>query len=538
MQTQRRLLIGLSALLVAACNSGARAAQPSPGHAAAATNRPALVHAPPAGTYPEAALGSKLLWYVPNRLIDFADIFRLRVRFGPGLAAGMRFTDFGAFYAGEYRSVYAGLPGPRNPHYVRLPAGVECLKGVAFGGVDATDDTPYGPAYGPTEVDFGAHLLIVGADVGVDPLEIADFLYGFVLFDLERDDYPRPRKEGPVMTSAVSRETARGMFRLDEKPAGFESWTARLDYLHTNVQQRVSRPVRATDEHFAPRSLQREEVPDSRLRLGLYSEFVGGRKNELTIKPDADIDVTLPNLENRLHVFVQSARADDLPGKSLLAHSSRGLILGMRRLIEDCAISADAGLRATWGVPRAYARLTWHPMFGFEQWSLRPQQRIFFDTRDNLGSLSTLYVDRWLGDGREYYVGSISSAKYLPFKERDGIDPAGIEPGEYVPRDEDLTWEQTFRLGRVRKMLEKRADAGMYERRDIASGGDLSASVFGTGSHVDTYRFTVGIRRPLYQDWIVWEVEPGLEWAVESGYDTAFRITLGVDMLFWGPPGK
>ena len=107
---------------------------PSPAEPASEASAPARV-----------SIGRRLLWYVPNRCMDLLDIFRFRVRLGPGLAAGVRVTDFGAFYIGEYYSLYGGLPGPRNPHYLRLPVGAERLKGIVFCGVNATDDTLYVP---------------------------------------------------------------------------------------------------------------------------------------------------------------------------------------------------------------------------------------------------------------------------------------------------------------------------------------------------------------------------------------------------------
>lgn len=510
-------------------------AAPKPSLAKPPLAGPVLVLRPAAPPVP-VRLGKRLLWYIPNRLIDLVDIFRLRLRVGPGLAANMRITDYGAFYMGEYHSIYAGLPGPRNPHYVRWPVGLEGMKGIVLGGVDATDDVPYGPEYGPTEVDVGLHLLLVGADVGIDPLEIADFLSGFLLVDIEGDDYPRPRGPEAQRSSGVSRGSARNMFQVNEKPPIFHSFAERLDYLQTNVQERVSRPVRTVDEYFAPDAQQLAPVPDSRLRLGIYAEFIGGQGTEFAFKPDVDLDVAVPNLENRLHVFVQSGQADDLPGRSLSETEERGLTLGARQALRKYSISADAGVRASWP-PRAYARLTWHPQYEYEQWSFRPQQRFFYDTRDKLGALSTLNVDRWLGGRREYYAGSVSSAKYLPFKEQ-GSDTENIPPGEVVPYEGDLTWEQTFRLGRVHRMIEDRACGGLYDRRDVASGGDVSVSMFGIGSKVDAYRMTVGMRRPLYREWIFWEAEPGLEWTHENDFDPAFRLTLGIDMLFWGPAGR
>lgn len=511
----RGWLIWLPAFLMLGANPDAGAAEAVPLPAP----EDEVVPAVPDTT--RVTYGQRLLWYVPNRFMDLMDIFRFRVRIGPGLAAGVRVTDFGSFYFGRYYTLYAGLPGPRNPHYVRLPLGAESLNGVVFCGVNATDDTPYGPAYGPTEMDVGVHLGVMGVDAGVDPLEFADFLSGFFFFDLERDDYPRPRTPGPVLSSGVTRGTEHGMFGLGEKPNTFHDFTERLDYLHTNIHQRVSKPFRTIDEYFAPDILERGAVvPHSRLRLGVYAETVRGENRTYTLQPDADLDVALPNMENRLHVFAQTGHADDLPGLPLSETRDRSLLVGARRLLKHSSISADVGVRIKLH-SRAFARVTWHPRYDVDQWSFRPQQRFFLDSEDRLGSLSTLFVDRWLGDGREYYAGSTTS-------------------GKYTQDSSEWKWEQSLRVGHVFELLEKQASLGRFGRRDIASGNDLALHVFGTEMGVETYRVTVGVQRPIYQKWIIGRIEPGLEWNEANNYRTAYRITAGIDMLFWGPavPGK
>ena len=137
---------------------------------------------------PEHGLGHKLLFYVPNRFLDLIDCFRARVRVGPGLSCSFSMTQRGAFFAGKYNTVYAGLPGPRAPKKFVSPVGREKQKGIILMGVDATDDTDYPPRHAPAEIQVGAQALIVGADVGIDFWEIGDFFCGLVLIDLRKDD--------------------------------------------------------------------------------------------------------------------------------------------------------------------------------------------------------------------------------------------------------------------------------------------------------------------------------------------------------------
>jgi hypothetical protein len=49
--------------------------------------------------------------------------------------------------------------------------------------------TAAGPGYSPTEIGLGLHAGVVGVDVGIDPMEIVDFLGGFFLWDPRHDDF-------------------------------------------------------------------------------------------------------------------------------------------------------------------------------------------------------------------------------------------------------------------------------------------------------------------------------------------------------------
>ncbi len=137
----------------------------------------------------EHSLGRKLLFYIPNRVLDLFDMVRVRLRIGPGLAAGVRATEPLSVYVGSYASVYAGLPGPRQRPWLPIPVGLETHTGVTASVADATLDAGIGPDYSPTEIGASLHLLLVGADVGFDPMEIVDFLAGFILLDPRGDDF-------------------------------------------------------------------------------------------------------------------------------------------------------------------------------------------------------------------------------------------------------------------------------------------------------------------------------------------------------------
>ena len=142
----------------------------------------------PATPRVEKSFAHKAVMFLPNRIFDLVDILRFRVRFGPGLAVNARATELLDVYAGSYKTVYIGLPGPREGAALRKPFGREDQKGLKLVGVDATDDTPYDPGYSKSEFNVGAQLLIVGAEIGMDPVQIGDFLAGWIGRDPRGDD--------------------------------------------------------------------------------------------------------------------------------------------------------------------------------------------------------------------------------------------------------------------------------------------------------------------------------------------------------------
>lgn len=135
------------------------------------------------------SIGHKLLLYVPNRIFDVLDIVRARVRLGPGLAIGARVTKLTDVYMGSYASVYAGLPGPRQTPKIPWPVGLESRSGLAASVADATISGPgMDPNYSVSEIGGGAHVALVGVEVGVDPLEVLDLVLGIFFIDIRGDD--------------------------------------------------------------------------------------------------------------------------------------------------------------------------------------------------------------------------------------------------------------------------------------------------------------------------------------------------------------
>ncbi len=136
----------------------------------------------------DKSIAQEVLLYLPNRIFDLLDIVRLRVRLGPGFDVGIRITEPVSIYLGGHTAVYIGLPGPRLEPAVPLPFGAEAEAGASLSYLNGTTDRDTGPRHSETNIGVETQIIIVGIDVGIDPVEIADFFTGLFLLDLRSDD--------------------------------------------------------------------------------------------------------------------------------------------------------------------------------------------------------------------------------------------------------------------------------------------------------------------------------------------------------------
>jgi hypothetical protein len=140
----------------------------------------------------EAGVIKTIVYYVPNRVFDLMDIFRVRVRVGPGISAGVRATRPLSAFVGLHSTVFIGLPGPRGSKKLPLPVGLDVRAGAQVSIADASAGTPY---YDPLEVGFEVQPLLVGVNVGVGGFEILDFFTGLIFIDLQDDDFGKNSKK-------------------------------------------------------------------------------------------------------------------------------------------------------------------------------------------------------------------------------------------------------------------------------------------------------------------------------------------------------
>ena len=121
------------------------------------------------------------LVYLPNRLLDLLDVFRVDAGVGPSFGAVLRLSKWGQVGYRDMQplSVRVGLRGRRMPIFIE--------RSAEFG---------FGPTFlassereiSPMEVGAGADLLLVGGYFGLSIDEMVDFFAGIVGFDPGDDD--------------------------------------------------------------------------------------------------------------------------------------------------------------------------------------------------------------------------------------------------------------------------------------------------------------------------------------------------------------
>jgi hypothetical protein len=124
---------------------------------------------------------SQVLLWVPNRVLDLIDVFRLDVGVGPSFGAVVRVTKYGQI--GYRQMAPASL---RVGDFGRqMPALIETSNefGVGPAYVDSADRKVC-----DGEIGLGADVLVAGAYGGVCVDEFADFVAGIFFIDLKDDD--------------------------------------------------------------------------------------------------------------------------------------------------------------------------------------------------------------------------------------------------------------------------------------------------------------------------------------------------------------
>jgi len=311
--------------------------------------------------------------------------------------------------------------------------------------------------------------------------------------------------------SAQSTEEIRKEQAAAGNPLDFEQW---VDHTHDLIYTWGQQLVEATDHKFASKEKEMLPVPAAPFRLATMVETVN-HSDGVHAEIDVDLDITLrlPNIEQRLNIFVTSTELDESP--SMSGNDVPALRAGVRyEFARD--LDFDVGVRVDWP-PVAFASLKWSREYEMtEKWTFYPLIKLFAETKESVGYASAATFDRW--SGRTL----LRSSTYTKWRADKGTNE----------------WSQTFVLARASQLIVPDRYGSYIAANDIGIGWGLRA--FGKDEgHFEGERATeyyeVGVfyRRPTKNRWLYLHFEPIVRWDKAYNWATDLGVRLGFDVLFW-----
>lgn len=160
-----------------------------------------------------SSIVKKILWYIPDRILDLFDIFDIWIHIGPQI--GFRAKGTSVFQATWYHGNTTsfgfgnkkqwGVKVEEMNSFTIFPLGVHSVSNakVGSGGFQYAEDTiylhsPKDSLYQEYEDYWGFHgqggVLLIGVEFQFHPLELLDFVSGFFFWDMLGDDVGLSRK--------------------------------------------------------------------------------------------------------------------------------------------------------------------------------------------------------------------------------------------------------------------------------------------------------------------------------------------------------
>lgn len=125
-----------------------------------------------------------VLLYLPNRVLDLFDIARIGIEAGPGIGIDLRASHAAMLGVMTRTSAGVGLQTLRH-----LPLKLDTQAYLATGPAQLGASPGISWYHDFWDLRAELHLLLLGAHVAVNPMEIADFFAGLLTLDPKGDDF-------------------------------------------------------------------------------------------------------------------------------------------------------------------------------------------------------------------------------------------------------------------------------------------------------------------------------------------------------------
>lgn len=282
----------------------------------------------------------------------------------------------------------------------------------------------------------------------------------------------------------------------------------RLDYAHDRIYAWTQGVLGSADRRLADKDGPLRPVPAAPFRLGVVGEWIDrSTGREVDLRAEFDIALRLPNLEQRLRVFITSGTLDEAPRDE---RETEGLRAGLRYELLRF-LDFDLGVKVN-APPVAFASLKWSREFDLGEWDFYPFAKVFAETKESVGYAAATTFDRWTG---RRLLRSSTYAKWRA--DRDSTE-----------------WSQTAILARANELLVPDRHGSYPRANDIGRGWGLRLLAGGETMHaVDHYESGIFFRHPTPNRWLYWSVEPLVRWDREYRWSADPGIRIGVEALFW-----
>jgi hypothetical protein len=290
------------------------------------------------------------------------------------------------------------------------------------------------------------------------------------------------------------------------RPCPFTGW---LDRVHERWYCRMDNAVRRVDTLWLTEDVVPYDCELSTFKLKTLAR-VGGRSKDgnLDYKLKFRADFALPGLERKLHLYLDNAGRNALPGADPMDQEDDPRV-GLRALvktIQNSQLDLGGGLRLHSGKPVLFSDLEWRWQRDLMTGQLRLIPRGFWYSDDGFGQTTTLTWTRKISEKRIFQYRTAE-------RSTEGTD--GWE------------FEQSLRFA--------------WLRSGQARGWVAQASVFPHYKRSDWFwdesLVNITWRGALYRKWIYYTLTPQVEFPKEDDYHARPSFRIGLEILMGGLVG-
>lgn len=299
-----------------------------------------------------------------------------------------------------------------------------------------------------------------------------------------------------------------------------------LDRFHDSTHRTIQETTEMFDGWFVREgSLPCLAMP-IRLRVGLYGSLHLRPVDDAfwSMPTDFAADMSLPNMEERLRLFIATVDPRLFPGTDI-ERASNDLQLGLRKYWPH-NVDTAVGIRSGWP-PEPFVQAAWSKVYSTGVCSFYPRQTVYWDGGDGFGVISSLIADHWSG---HWDLRSTSAARWNEARLRSDSVTANDGHG--------WQWEETIAIGYFLELLDEREYGRLAAGSDLTRGGGLRVSVLGGPTSVDIMRLNVFYKAPLHSRWLYYVITPEVEKSVDTRWNPEYRIVIGLEALFWGTKSR